>query len=113
MRNIFINNYRKKQRGHAILDSTENQFLLNSTYKTDRNGSEMIFLSEAISRAMKQISEDFTGPFMMHHNGFQYIEIAQKFNLPLGTVKSRIFFARKELQARLTEMGIPNSSSGI
>lgn len=113
MRNIFINNYRKKQRGHAILDSSENQFLLNSTYKTEINGSEAIFLSEAISGAMKQISEDFTGPFMMHFNGYPYLEIAEKFNLPLGTVKSRIFFARKELQARLKEMGISNSSSGI
>ena len=113
MRNIFINNYRKRQRGHAVLDSTENQFLLNSTYKTEKNGSEGIFLGEAIKRAMDEISEDFTGPFMMHFNGFQYIEIAEKFNLPLGTVKSRIFFARKELQIRLKNMGIANSSSGI
>jgi len=113
MRNIFINNYRKKQRGHAVLDSSENQFLLNSTYKTDRNGSEGIFLYEAIMNAMQEISEDFTGPFMMHFNGFQYIEIAEKFNLPLGTVKSRIFFARKELQSKLISMGITNSASGI
>ncbi len=113
MRNIFINNYHKKQRGHAVLDSSQNQFLINNTYKTERNGSEGIFLTEAIDKAMQQISPDFTGPFMMHFNGFQYIEIAEQFNLPLGTVKSRIFFARKELQSKLKDLGIDNSSSGI
>jgi RNA polymerase sigma-70 factor (ECF subfamily) len=46
---------------------------------------------------------------MMYYNGFKYQEIADKLDLPLGTVKSRIFFARKELQARLKEMGIKNS----
>jgi RNA polymerase sigma-70 factor (ECF subfamily) len=34
----------------------------------------------------------------MHVAGYKYNEIAEKMNLPLGTVKSRIFFARKRLQ---------------
>jgi RNA polymerase sigma-70 factor (ECF subfamily) len=34
----------------------------------------------------------------MHHLGYKYQEIADKLELPLGTVKSRIFFARKELK---------------
>ena len=111
MRNIFINNYHKKQRGHTILDSSENQYLLNSGSKIEKNGSERIFMAEDIQKAMEDISEDFTGPFMMHFNGFQYAEIAEKFGLPLGTVKSRIFFARKEMQARLKSMGITSSAS--
>jgi len=111
MRNIFINNYHKKQRNHTVLDGSENQYLLNSNSKVEKNGSERLFLAEAIQKAMEGISEDFTGPFMMHFNGFQYAEIAEKFHLPLGTVKSRIFFARKELQANLKGMGITNSAS--
>jgi RNA polymerase sigma-70 factor (ECF subfamily) len=46
----------------------------------------------------------------MYFNGFHYDEIAEKLDLPLGTVKSRIFCARKELQARLKQMGIVNAS---
>jgi RNA polymerase sigma-70 factor (ECF subfamily) len=34
----------------------------------------------------------------MHYEGFKYNEIAEQFDLPLGTVKSRIFFARRELK---------------
>jgi RNA polymerase sigma-70 factor (ECF subfamily) len=38
---------------------------------------------------------------MMHYKGYKYHEIAEQLNLPLGTVKSRIFFARKELTSIL------------
>ena len=37
-------------------------------------------------------------PFLMHYQGYKYQEIADHLDLPLGTVKSRIFFARKELK---------------
>ena len=39
----------------------------------------------------------------MHVQGFKYNEIADRTNLPLGTVKSRIFFGRKKLQARFAD----------
>jgi RNA polymerase sigma-70 factor (ECF subfamily) len=37
----------------------------------------------------------------MHFVGFKYQEIADELDLPLGTVKSRIFFARKELKDKI------------
>lgn len=110
MRNIFINNYRRSKKSNTITDTSENQYLLNSTFKTESNGSERNFLAEDISKAMNEVSKDFTEPFMMYFNGFHYQEIAEHLNLPLGTVKSRIFFARKELQSRLKSMGVRNSS---
>jgi RNA polymerase sigma-70 factor (ECF subfamily) len=106
MRNIFINNYRKNQKRNTVNDSSDNQYLLNSTREIERNGSERAFLAEDINKAMAGVSKDFTEPFMMYYTGFKYQEIADKLGLPLGTVKSRIFFARKELQERLTEMGV-------
>jgi RNA polymerase sigma-70 factor (ECF subfamily) len=39
----------------------------------------------------------------MHIQGFKYEEIAQHMNLPIGTVKSRIFLARKRLQEQLKD----------
>ena len=39
----------------------------------------------------------------MHVAGYKYNEIAEKMNLPLGTVKSRIFFARQRLQKMLKD----------
>jgi RNA polymerase sigma-70 factor (ECF subfamily) len=40
----------------------------------------------------------------MYLSGYKYSEIAEKLNVPLGTVKSRIFFARRELQKELKEL---------
>ena len=98
MKNIFINNYRKNQKKNVITDTSDNQYLLNSTKKVEHNGSEVNFLAADIEKAMQEVSIDFTAPFMMYFNGFKYQEIAEQLNLPLGTVKSRIFFARKELK---------------
>jgi RNA polymerase sigma-70 factor (ECF subfamily) len=34
----------------------------------------------------------------MAYKGYKYDEIAEQLNAPLGTIKSRIFFARRKLQ---------------
>ena len=111
MKNIFINNYRKNQKKNTITDTSDNQYLLNSTKKTMSNDGERVFLSEIIDNAMNTVSTDFTEPFMMYYKGFKYQEIAEQLSLPLGTVKSRIFFARKEIQSRLKSVGIEHSEN--
>ena len=56
-----------------------------------------------ISAAIYSFSDDYRIPFSMHVAGYKYNEIAEKMNLPLGTVKSRIFFARQRLQKLLKD----------
>jgi RNA polymerase sigma-70 factor (ECF subfamily) len=111
MRNIFINNYRRGQRSNTITDTSDNQYLLNSTKKVETNESYRSFLAEDIEYALAEVSGDFTEPFLMYYQGFKYQEISEKLKLPLGTVKSRIFFARKELQNKLRSRGIYNSAN--
>ncbi|HNW00233.1 MAG TPA: sigma factor-like helix-turn-helix DNA-binding protein [Chitinophagales bacterium] len=41
----------------------------------------------------------------MHFQGYKYEEIADDMRLPLGTVKSRIFFARKQMKDFLDNKG--------
>jgi RNA polymerase sigma-70 factor (ECF subfamily) len=47
------------------------------------------------------IEDVYKIPFNMHVEGFKYKEIARKLNLKIGTVKSRIFFARKKLMSMI------------
>ena len=101
MRNIFINNYRRKSKRKTILDQTDNQYYINSGTNVINNKAETHFVVEDIQNAITNLSDDYRIPFMMHYNGFKYQEIADDLQLPLGTVKSRIFFARKELKVKL------------
>ena len=101
MKNIFINNYRKKIKRNTIIDTSDNLFIINSGANVSKNIGEISFVNKDIERAILGLSNDFRVPFMMHFKGYKYHEIAEKLNLPLGTVKSRIFFARKALKEEL------------
>lgn len=97
MKNIFINNYRKKVKSNTMLDGTDNQFFLNSGSTSDNEGARNMFLDE-LNSMIDALEDSIRIPFVLHFEGFKYNEIAEKFDLPLGTVKSRIFFARKALK---------------
>ncbi|WMX14035.1 MULTISPECIES: RNA polymerase sigma factor [unclassified Aureispira] len=98
MRNIFINNYRKKIKRNTILDSTDNQFFLNSGGPAILNGAHSSMMMDELEELVDELHDSTRIPFMMHYYGYKYQEIAEQLDLPLGTIKSRIFFARKELK---------------
>ena len=99
MKNIFINNYRKKVKRNTILDSTDNQYFINSSEQHSvRNDGESNVMLEELGEMIEGLEDSIRVPFLLHYEGFKYQEIADRFELPLGTVKSRIFFARKELK---------------
>jgi len=98
MKNIFINNYRKKVRANTIMDSTDNNYYLNSGSAVIANGAESNIMMEELTGMIDGLEDGIRIPFMMHYEGFKYQEIAEELDLPLGTVKSRIFFARKEMK---------------
>jgi len=101
MKNIFINDYRKKSKRNTVIDTTYNLYYLNAS-TTISNAGERAFVMNDIRNALMKISNELRVPFLMHYKGYKYHEIAEQLNLPLGTVKSRIFFARKELKDMLT-----------
>ncbi|NND34529.1 MAG: RNA polymerase sigma factor [Saprospiraceae bacterium] len=97
MKNIFINNYRKKMKANTIHDSTDNMYYIDSAGMVKNQAESNIMMSE-LQRMIESLDESLRIPFMMHYEGHKYQEIADDLTLPLGTVKSRIFFARKELK---------------
>lgn len=101
MKNIFINNYRKKVKRNTILDDTDNMYYLNSTDLSISNGAGTNMVLDELHTMIKNMDESIKVPFEMHFAGFKYQEIADQLELPLGTVKSRIFFARKELKFQI------------
>ena len=103
MRNIFINNYRRQVRSATVIDNTQDFYHLNLCQESGLQTPEGSYATKEISRIINEFSEDYRQPFTMYVAGYKYSEIAEKMGLPLGTVKSRIFFARKKLQALLKD----------
>lgn len=103
MRNTFINNYRRRKRNNEVMsDNIDLNFLgtrtLQSTQKADVN-----YYVKEINKQINNINDEQRIPFEMFLDGYKYKEIADKMNISLGTVKSRIFFTRKKLQNNLAD----------
>ena len=103
MRNIFINNYRRTTRAQIVNDSTDDCYHLNLCQDTAFETPEGSLTAGEITDAINSFDEKYRVPFSMHVAGYKYQEIAEKMDLPLGTVKSRIFFARQQLQERFAD----------
>lgn len=103
MRNIFINNYRQSVRKATVIDQTEDLYHLNLSQDSGLATPEGSYAVKEISVALNSFSDDYRIPFKMFVAGYKYNEIAEKLNLPIGTVKSRIFFDRKHLREQLKD----------
>jgi len=101
MRNIFINNYRRKVKQNTIFDSTPNEFLINQNQGVIANTAESNLRLKDIQEAIHNLPQIFRNPFLLYFDGFKYHEIADMLGEPLGTIKSRIHFARKLLKTQI------------
>ena len=99
MRNLFINNYRKKMRRNTLLDKTPNNYFIDSGQVNNPNAGETGASYKELLTMVNKLPDDLRIPFWMAYQGYKYEEISQKLGSPLGTIKSRIFFARRKLQA--------------
>ena len=103
MRNIFINNYHKIVRVQTVVDSSADLYNLDVVNDSGFDSPDKAYQIKEITKAINGLNDDLKVPFSMFLSGYKYNEIAEKLNVPLGTVKSRIFFARQELQKRLKD----------
>ena len=104
MYNIFLNTQDRVERRRKIFDTTVD--ILNVPLVTEGGYStpDGAMNIREIYSAIDNLSEHTRTPFKMFLSGYKYSEIAEKIGIPEGTVKSRIFFARKALQKSLRDM---------
>ncbi|WP_018630781.1 RNA polymerase sigma factor [Niabella aurantiaca] len=101
MRNIFINDYRRNVKRKTILDSTPEDYLINMSQVSVVNTAESSLREKEINTAIEGLPETFKVPFRLYFEGYKYQEIAEYLQEPLGTIKSRIHFARKLLKEQI------------
>jgi RNA polymerase sigma factor (sigma-70 family) len=103
MRNTFINNYRRNIRRNTAFDNTKDEFVMYKNIDTINVPPDSAFSEKEIIRIVESLDDDSKIPFKMHVEGYKYEEIAQKLDIKIGTVKSRIFLTRKKLMNALKD----------
>ena len=104
MRNIFINNYHKLVRTQELIDYNVDAYNVPLMSDGGENTPEGSMDIKEITEAISALPPTLKEPFSMYVSGYKYSEIAETLGIPLGTVKSRIFFARQELQRKLRDL---------
>ena len=101
MRNIFINNYRRKAKQSVIFDQSTDDSILGRLASHVSNSAESIMEVKYIQKAIHGLPDVFRHPLVLYFEGYKYHDIAGMLKEPLGTIKSRIHFARKLLKSQL------------
>ncbi len=103
MRNLFINNYRRAIRETSMIDDNYTISQQSMIEAEDADRFEYVYDLKELHKVINAVPESMRKPFLMYVSGFKYTEIAEKMGLPVGTIKSRLFFVRKRLQKDLKD----------
>lgn len=102
LRNTYLNQITKLSAKNTIHDESEDTFLIKNNIKEDYDTEGKINKYE-LEQAVERLNPEYKKPFKLFMQGYKYKEIAEEMELPIGTIKSRIFFARKILMEGLQE----------
>lgn len=117
MTNAYINDYRKRSRRpvNSSLDDIEDFYLydhlIDSGIQPASERPEDIVLSritaDDVLKSLDSLSDEFRHVvFLADVEGFTYREIAEILDIPIGTVMSRLYRARRRLQSLLYDFAV-------
>ncbi len=100
----YLKSSTKKQHDITISDETQEYNVLN-----EKENPETVFIQKQrqkrIVKAIDSLKPKLKEVIMMYEiDGLSYEYIAKELNCPIGTVKSRLFNAKKELAILLEDM---------
>ncbi len=105
LKNTFINNYRRMLKRNTFMDTTDNTYFLELPHNKTENVAELKFIRKDLENAISLLPNDLKTTFLLNAEGYKYQEIAEELQIPIGTVKTRIFVARKLLRQKLYVYG--------
>lgn len=101
MRNIFINTYRRNKKFTKVTSDVPEDIVMYNVDKKARNEGWGSVRMKEVKTAIENLPQVFRMSFELYYMGYKYQEIATLLDEPLGTIKSRIHFARKILTSKL------------
>jgi RNA polymerase sigma-70 factor (ECF subfamily) len=108
MKNTFINNYRRNIKTRQIIQQTDDLSYVKVANGVGNPSADSQINHKELVKAVQNLEDEYKIPFTRYFDGYKYKEIAQELNLPIGTVKSRIFLARKRLMEQLKDFASKN-----
>lgn len=110
LRNTFINEYRRRKREPIAVDleAVEPYAIFRDAEQVDPEGAFFAqIVDERVLQAIDHLPPDFREVLALSDmENLSYAEIAETLDIPVGTVKSRLFRARRQLQAELYEHAV-------
>ncbi len=110
LRNTFINDYRRRQREPIPMDleTAEPHATFRAVDDEDPEGTFFAQIVDAkVLEAIDRLPEDFREVLVLSDiENLTYAEIADVLGIPVGTVKSRLFRARRQLQEVLYDHAV-------
>lgn len=103
MRNIFINDYRKEVHETSIVDYENKASITGNDHCFTSTNTENYIYNKEIYSIVNELTKYYRQPFLLYVSGFKYHEIANRLQIPIGTVKSRIYSTRQLLKKRLID----------
>jgi RNA polymerase sigma-70 factor (ECF subfamily) len=91
------------KRANTVITTKDDVDVLDFVPATVESTPESIHATKEINRVIDALDDNVRIPFTMHLKGFKYKEIAEHLNIPIGTVKSRIYFAKQSLMKDLKD----------
>jgi RNA polymerase sigma factor (sigma-70 family) len=104
-KNTFINEYRTKKRKPNCIDLDS----VSKTHQQDnQNNNEHLYedpgtyqMGDEVTAAINALKPTFRVPLLLSLEDFSYEEIAEMLNVPIGTVRSRLHRAKKQMEEQL------------
>ncbi|MDG1346306.1 MAG: RNA polymerase sigma factor, partial [Crocinitomicaceae bacterium] len=104
--NMTINEYKKQAVRQNVSGGLEEDITVAHDSSLDSQLQDTMF-TEALERELEQLDEKQREAFELRHiQGFSIKEIAETLQINEGTVKSRVFYAVKELTGKLMEFKV-------
>ncbi|MFO8235474.1 MAG: sigma-70 family RNA polymerase sigma factor [Bacteroidales bacterium] len=103
LKNTFINNYRRSRRKVTYDNYPIDHYPDHALTASHADNPHSIFISNELEHTIEKLDDHFKKPLKMHCEGYKYKEIAERLNLNIGTVKSRIFLSREKLIKKIKD----------
>jgi len=98
--NMCKNEYRSKEVRKIVVKNDN----MDGFYQNDLEYADKEKIVNAIFEELESFDESHRTAFLLkYREGFNLEEIGETLNLPIGTVKSRLFYTRKKLQEILSD----------